>query len=235
RAPQVASPSMTRGAAEARPGVNPPLLTEWIPTVKLPGTEPGQPFAQGLASVALTVNGELLTRLEGLLAVQGQVTFQPEMKRFRGRPTDKPFGEGVQGMVRARGQGTLHLAPSEGRQLVAVELDEESVYLRDACVFAFEEPVVFENGRVPSDLAPDLDLVHLRGQGRVLLSLTGALRSVPVSMDAPVSVPLAHLVGWLGNLTPRVVPLLQSASGETLRCAVELGGEGFALIAVGVR
>ncbi|RKH42320.1 tetratricopeptide repeat protein [Corallococcus sicarius] len=234
-APPVAPSAAGPGGTEARPGVNPPLLTEWIPTVKLPGTEPGQPFVQGPVSVALTVNGELLTRLDGLLAVQGQVTFQPEMKRFRGRSTDKPFGEGVQGMVRARGQGTLHVAPGEGRQLVSVVLDEESVYLRDACVFAFEEPVVFENGRVPSDLAPDLDLVHLRGQGRVLLSVTGPLRSVPVSMDAPVSVPLAHLVGWLGNLTPRVVPLLQSAGGETLRSAVELGGEGFALIAVGVR
>jgi uncharacterized protein (AIM24 family) len=95
--------------------------------------------------------------------------------------------------------------------------------------------VVFENGRVPSDLAQDLDLVHLRGQGRVLLSLTGPLRSVPVAMDQPVTVPLTHLVGWVGNLTPRVVPLVTSAGGETLKAAVELGGEGFALIAPGVR
>ncbi|RKG81384.1 AIM24 family protein, partial [Corallococcus terminator] len=225
----------TSAATGSGPGVNPPMLTAWAPTAVLPGVSSDQPFVQGPASVAVAVNGELLTRLEGLIAVQGQVTFQPEMKRFRGRATDKPFGEGVQAMVRARGQGTLHLEPAASRQLVAMVLDDESVYLRDACVFAFEEPVVFENGRVPSDLAPDLDLVHLRGQGRVLLSLSGPLRSVPVTMDAPVSVPLSHLVGWLGNLTPRVVPLLQSAGGETLRSAVELGGEGFALIALGVR
>ncbi|MCY1042958.1 tetratricopeptide repeat protein [Corallococcus sp. bb12-1] len=225
----------TSAATGSGPGVNPPMLTAWAPTAVLLGVSSDQPFVQGPASVAVAVNGELLTRLEGLIAVQGQVTFQPEMKRFRGRATDKPFGEGVQAMVRARGQGTLYLEPAASRQLVAMVLDDESVYLRDACVFAFEEPVVFENGRVPSDLAPDLDLVHLRGQGRVLLSLSGPLRSVPVTMDAPVSVPLSHLVGWLGNLTPRVVPLLQSAGGETLRSAVELGGEGFALIALGVR
>ncbi|GMU01956.1 hypothetical protein KH5H1_60760 [Corallococcus caeni] len=231
----IARPSEPAPVPGAVPGMNPPVLTEWVPTVALPGAVPGQPFTQGAAGVTLAVNGELLTRLEGLVAVRGQVTFQPEMKRFRGRATDKPFGEGDQAMVRARGQGTLHLEPSSGRQLVPVVLDDESVYLRDACVFAFEEPVVFENGRVPSELAQDLDLVHLRGQGRVLLSLSGPLRSVPVAMDQPVTVPLTHLVGWVGNLTPRVMPLVASAAGETLRGAVELGGEGFALIALGVR
>ncbi|RKH68627.1 AIM24 family protein, partial [Corallococcus aberystwythensis] len=233
--PPVARPAAPASEPAAGAGVNPPLLTEWVPTVALPGVAPGQPFTQGAWGVALAVNGELLTRLVGLVAVRGQVTFEPEMKRFRGRATDKPFGEGDQAMVRARGQGTLHLEPVSGRQLVAVALDDESVYLRDACVFAFEEPVVFENGRVPSEQAQDLDLVHLRGQGRVLLSLTGPLRSVPVAMDGPVTVPLTHLVGWVGNLTPRVVPLAAFAGGETLRGAVELGGEGFALIALGVR
>ncbi|NOK35156.1 tetratricopeptide repeat protein [Corallococcus exercitus] len=231
----IARPAEPASVPAAASGVSPPVLTEWVPTVALPGAVAGQPFTQGAAGVTLAVNGELLTRLEGLVAVRGQVTFQPEMKRFRGRATDKPFGEGDQAMVRARGRGTLHLEPSSGRQLVPVALDDESVYLRDACVFAFEEPVVFENGRVPSELAQDLDLVHLRGQGRVLLSLSGALRSVPVAMDQPVTVPLTHLVGWVGNLTPRVVPLVASAAGETLRGAVELGGEGFALIALGVR
>ncbi|MBN8228237.1 tetratricopeptide repeat protein [Corallococcus macrosporus] len=231
----MARPTESASIPAGGPGVSPPVLTEWVPTVALPGATPGQPFTQGPAGVTLAVNGELLTRLEGLAAVRGQVAFQPEMKRFRGRATDKPFGEGDQAMVRARGQGTLHLEPLTGRQLVPVVLDDESVYLRDACVFAFEEPVVFENGRVPSELAQDLDLVHLRGQGRVLLSLTGPLRSVPVAMDLPVTVPLTHLVGWVGNLTPRVVPLVASAGGQTLRGAVELGGEGFALIALGVR
>lgn len=233
--PPVAPPAAPGSTPGAGPVANPPVLTEWVPTVALPGAAQGQVFTLGATGLVLAVSGELLTRLEGLVAVRGQVAFEPEMKRFRGRATDKPFGVGPQVMVRARGQGTLHLEPVSGRQWTAMSLDDESVYLRDACVFAFEEPVVFENGRVPSELAEDLDLVHLRGQGRVLLSLTGPLRSVPVSMDQPVTVPLTHLVGWVGNLTPRVVPLLAPAVGETPRGAVELGGEGFALIALGVR
>ncbi|NVJ00265.1 tetratricopeptide repeat protein [Myxococcus sp. AM009] len=210
-------------------------LAELAGSVVLPGAEASRPFCAGPGCYTVAVEGELLTRLEGLVALAGQLSFQPEMKRFRGRATDKAFGEGAARMVRARGQGVLYLEPAATRTFLAVDLGEDSAYFRDECVFAFEEPVMFENGRVPSDIAPDLDLVHLRGQGQVLLSLPGPLRAVAVCQEQPVTVPLTHLVGWQGNLTPRMVPVLKSPSGEPLRAAVELGGEGFALIALGVR
>ncbi|NTX62999.1 tetratricopeptide repeat protein [Myxococcus sp. CA051A] len=212
-----------------------PLLSELAPSLSLDDERGGRPFVLGEGRFSVAVDGELLTRLDGVVALRGQLAFQPEMKRFRGRATDKPFGEGPSRMVRAKGHGVLHLEPAERRTFLVVDLGEDSAYFRDENVFAFEEPVMFENGRVPSDIAPDLDLVHLRGQGQVLLSLPGPLRSVQVRPDAPVTVPLTHLVGWQGNLTPRVVPLLKSPAGESLRTAVELGGEGFALIALGVR
>ncbi|MCP3064549.1 tetratricopeptide repeat protein [Myxococcus sp. K38C18041901] len=230
---------LTKVAARPSPAretaASAPLLTVLAPSLALDSERGSGPFALGEGRFRIAVDTELLTRLDGLVALEGQLAFQPEMKRFRGRATDKPFGEGASRMVRARGRGLLHLEPSERRTFLAVDLGEDSAYFRDENVFAFEEPVMFENGRVPSDIAPDLDLVHLRGQGQVLLSLPGPLRSVAVRPEAPVTVPLTHLVGWQGNLTPRVVPLLKSTSGESLRTAVELGGEGFALIALGVR
>ncbi|WP_426753025.1 tetratricopeptide repeat protein [Myxococcus sp. Y35] len=210
-------------------------LAELAASAVLAGADASRPFRSSPDCFALAVEGELLTRLDGLVALGGQLTFTPEMKRFRGRATDKSFGEGAARMVRAKGSGVLYLAPAPSRAFLAVDLGEESAYFRDECVFAFEEPVMFENGRVPSDIAPDLDLVHLRGQGRVLLSLPGPLRSVAVRQEHPVTVPLPHLVGWQGNLTPRMVPLLKSPTGETLRAGVELSGEGFALIALAVR
>ncbi|MCY1022003.1 tetratricopeptide repeat protein [Pyxidicoccus sp. MSG2] len=233
-APSTGAPSTPHGA-EALSGAAVPPLAELAPAVALAGADAAHPFMLGEGSFSVAVDGELLTRLDGLVAFSGQLAFQPEMKRFRGRATDKSFGEGPARMVRARGKGVLYVEPSEKRTFLAVDLGDESAYFRDECIFAFEEPVMFENGRVPSDIAPDLDLVHLRGQGRVLLSLPGPLRSVPVALDGAVTVPLTHLVGWQGNLTPRVVPLLKSPTGEVLRTAVELGGEGFALIALGVR
>jgi len=236
---RVAAPAASAGDSASQhaggPGSATPLLAELAPSLALESAGPAGPFVLGRGSFSIAVAGEVLTRLDGLVAIQGQLAFQPEMKRFRGRATDKPFGDGGSRMVRARGRGVLHLEPAERRTLLAVDLGEDSAYFRDEYLFAFEEPVMFENGRVPSDIAPDLDLVHLRGQGRVLLSLPGPLRSVAVRPDEAVTVPLTHLVGWQGNLTPRVVPLLKSPSGEALRAAVELGGEGFALIALGLR
>jgi uncharacterized protein (AIM24 family) len=228
-----AVPELPPRVAAFRPGSDVPVLAELVPALALAGASQVQPFRVGNGSFSARVEGELLTRLEGLVAFTGQLHFQPEVKRIRGRPTDEPFGDGTGRFVRASGQGVLFLEPAGSRSFLAVDLGDEGAYVREECVFAFEEAVAFENGRVPSDVAPDLHLVHLRGQGRVVLSLGGTLRSVAVAGETPVTVPLSHLVGWQGKVTPRVVPLPGEESSP--RVAVELSGEGFALIALPVR
>ncbi len=225
-------PTPSRGLS-FRPGGEVPVLAELASAVVLSGASEVHPFRVGNGSFSVRVDGELFTRLEGLLAFSGQLQFQPEMRRSRGRPTDVPFGEGGGRMMRVSGQGVLFIEPGE-RSFLAVSLGDESAYLREECVFAFEEPVCFENGRVPSEVAPDLELVHLRGQGRVLLHLTGGLRSVAVGEGAPVTVPLAWLVGWQGKLIPRTVSLPEPGA-EPSQVAVALEGEGFALISLPVR
>ncbi|HSP80744.1 MAG TPA: hypothetical protein VLQ93_19610, partial [Myxococcaceae bacterium] len=225
-------PTPSRGLS-FRPGGEVPVLEELASAVMLSGASAAHPFRVGNGSFSVWVDGELFTRLEGLLAFTGQLQFQPEMRRSRGRPTDVPFGEGAGRLMRVSGQGVLFIEPGE-RSFLAVQLGDESAYLREECIFAFEEPVCFENGRVPSEVAPDLELVHLRGQGRVLLHLTGGLRSVAVGEGAPVTVPLAWLVGWQGKLVPRVVSL-PGPGAESSRAAVVLEGEGFALISLPVR
>jgi hypothetical protein len=132
-----------------------------------------------------------------------------------------------------KGKGLI--AVDAGKHLfVPLDLGEDSAYFREDVVFAFEEPVMFENGRVPSDVPPDLDLVHLRGNGKVLLALAGPLRSLEVKMDLPVTLPLSQLVGWHGNITPRTVPVGWDAKGRPSKAGVELSGEGFALFALPV-
>ncbi|AKJ02715.1 tetratricopeptide repeat protein [Archangium gephyra] len=228
-----AVPELPSRVAAFRPGADVPLLAELVPALALAGASQAQPFRVGNGSFAARVEGELLTRLEGLVAYTGQIHFQPEVKRFRGRPTDEPFGDGAGRFVRASGQGVLFLEPAASRSFLAVDLGDVGAYVREECVFAFEEAVAFDNGKVPSEVAPDLELVHLRGQGRVVLSLGGTLRSVPVAEETPVTVPLSHLVGWQGKVTPRVVPLPGEEAAP--RVAVELSGEGFALIVLPVR
>jgi uncharacterized protein (AIM24 family) len=229
-----ATPELPTKVAAFRPGSEVPVLAELTPAVALVGASQTNPFRVGNGHFSAFVEGELLTRLEGLVAWSGALQFQPEPKRIRGRASEQSFGEGPGQLVRASGQGVLFLEAPSTRSFLAVDLGEEGVYVREECLFAFEEAVAFENGKVPSDVAPDLDLVHLSGRGRVVMSLSGTLRSVVVAQEMPVTVPLSHLVGWQGKVTPRVVSL-PAAEGPSPRVAVELSGEGFALIALPVR
>jgi hypothetical protein len=177
-APEPAAPASSRPLREAvkatladpsHPVVRPTELT----TVagKLPG-DGSRTFTVTPEAVRVEVRGEVLVRTAGLLGWTGVLEARAEFKRFRGRVTDKPFGWGPARMHRLVGTGTAWLGVM-GRTFLAVDLGDESVYLREDWVFGFEEPVMFENGRVPSEVAPDLDLVHLSGVGQVLLALPG--------------------------------------------------------------
>lgn len=229
--PAPAAPRPGREAAkgeQSRASVRPTELTTLAG--KLPG-DGSRTFTVTPEAVRVEVQGEVLVRTAGLLGWTGLIEAKAEFKRFRGRVTDKPFGWGPARMHRLVGTGTAWLGVM-GRTFLAVDLGDESVYLREDWVFGFEEPVMFENGRVPSEVAPDLDLVHLSGVGQVLLAMPGPLRSTEVRQDAPVTVPLQHWVGWQGQLSPRVVALGWEGPEGTPAPAVELSGEGVALLCV---
>jgi len=184
-----------------------------------------EPFSVSAGGLAVAVKGELLCRLTGLAAWRGEVAFAGEVKRFRGRATDKPFGEGADRMHRLTGEGLVVLRPA-GHRFAVLDLGDESGYFREAVVFAFEEPVAFENGRLAA-AGGDLDLVHLRGHGRVVLRTGGEPVAVDVRPGAPVRVPVASLVGWTGGVAPRLAPLAGAEGGGG---AVELTGEGRVLV-----
>jgi len=220
--------------SSSRSEVNAPLFAELVPAVQLYTHPLAGPF-QALPEVAaVVVRDELLTRLTALVTLSGSLSLTPEHKRSRGRATEKPFGEGDRQLFRARGQGVITV-DARGHTFLPVDLADEPAYFREEVVFAFEEPVMFENGRLNAQAMPDLDLVHLRGKGQVLLQLQGPLRSIQVAADRPVTLPLNYLVGWYGNLAPRLVPLgIESPGKAPSRAGVELSGEGFALFAVPV-
>jgi uncharacterized protein (AIM24 family) len=184
----------------------------------------GESFTVWDGVLAVTVRGEIRVRLDGLFAVRGRIALAGELKRFRGRATDRAFGEGVARMHRASGEGEI-LLRATGRRFTALELGGEAAYLREEVVFGFEAALSFENGRVPSSTDAALNLVHLRGRGRFLLATAGEPVALDVSPGAPLRVPLQALVGWTGALTPRIVPLAEPADAAS-PALVELAGEG---------
>ena len=233
RAPS-SEPAALREATKAALSDSSPAVVRPTELTTVAGKLPGdgsRTFTVTAEAVRVEVRGDVLVRTAGLLGWTGVIEARAEFKRFRGRVTDKPFGWGPARMHRLLGTGTAWLGVM-GRTFLAVDLGDESVYLREDWVFGFEESVMFENGRVPSEVAPDLDLVHLSGVGQVLLALPGPLRSTEVRHDAPVTVPLQHWVGWQGQLSPRVVALGWEGPEGTPAPAVELSGEGVALLCV---
>ncbi|HYV65456.1 MAG TPA: tetratricopeptide repeat protein [Myxococcales bacterium] len=221
--------SSSAAAANEPPDVEEPSeLAAYTTTRRLsiPNREGG--FGIGSTEVVIQVRGEMLTRLDGLVASWGQLSLKPELKRFRGRPTDKPFGEGARRMLRASGEGRF-VVSREGRVFTALELGDEPAYFREEVLFAFEESIVFENGRVPSKTGHDLHLVHVRGRGKLLLVTVGEPKAVELTRGEPLRIPMDQLVGWHGPLIqPRVVPIVEEA--PELGVALELAGEGSALV-----
>jgi tetratricopeptide (TPR) repeat protein len=189
----------------------------------------GNPFGISRDLVTLEVQKEMLARADGLLAASAKLQLQPEMKRYRGQVTDQPFGDAARRMMRVSGTGRLVIA-RRGRTFTQIDLQDEAVFLREDCVFAFEESLSFENGRVPSKVSPDLQLVHLRGRGRVLMVTRGPARAVRVAGEAR-RLPVETLAGWYGQLAPRVLAAAeQGGPGGAPLAVVELTGEGQAIV-----
>jgi hypothetical protein len=188
----------------------------------------GAPFGVGVGGhvVAVRVRGAVRVRLAGLLAVRGAVEAEPEVKRFRGRPTEKPFGVGAARFHRVRGEGTLIFSAGK-RRFTALPV-VEAAFLREEALFALEDELVFENGRVPGSGAEELNLVHLRGHGAVLLGSAGVPLTLEVHPEAPLRLPLEALVGWTGAVTPRLGALVEGGPVEVV--GVELSGEGQVLV-----
>ena len=92
-----------------------PALVQLAIQARLGAEAVDGPFQVGEDLVRMVVKGELLARMSGLVAWSGQIEVVPERKRFRGRVTDKPFGEGsranraalrrLRGVRRAAGEG----------------------------------------------------------------------------------------------------------------------------------
>jgi tetratricopeptide (TPR) repeat protein len=205
-----------------RPPGEQALFAAWA-AARLVKPAPGEIFSLSAGALSVAVRGEVRVRLDGLFATQGRVALTGEVKRFRGRAIDKPFGEGPARMHRASGEGTL-LYRGQGRHFSALDLGPDAAYLREEILFGFEDGVAFENGRVPS-ASGELNLVHLRGRGRFLLATAGEPVAIDVAAGAPLRLPLAALVGWIGALTPRVCALLDDPADRPV-VAVELSGEG---------
>ena len=188
----------------------------------------GAPFAVEAAGVALDFASGIYTRLDGLIIARGNTTFEPVRKRYRGELTGKSFGSGAEQVFHGTGGGQLivaaQLTPTEPPRLFTPVRLSEDFYVVESRLFAFEEHLDFENGRVAGPRSGlDLHLVRLRGDGHVLMVTPRSIRTEAIYGNECVRLPMEGLVGWTGPITPR---LLEGPGGAW----VELTGEGSVLL-----
>lgn len=181
--------------------------------------------------LVVRVDGRLPTRTFGAIASTGQLTFEPLMRRVRGQATSEPFGDGGEAMFAAVGQGLMVVAP-RGARFTLLALADDIVYIREPQVFAFEESLHWENGRLPGASAGSDDpgdenrVVQFRGNGRLVVRSQRAAFTLKVEADAPLFVDSQALVGWIGRVVPRV---MHGESGEPSPY-VEASGEGVLIL-----
>jgi hypothetical protein len=149
--------------------------------------------------------GRLFTRLSTLAWVRGDMKFTAVKKRFEGESTKYTFGSGNQAMVLVEGEGQLNFSAHENGYHIHSQ-GEAPGYFMEGFVFAFSNVAFFENGRLPSEEKPDPPIFHLRGPAQIVLVFPGRLRTKNVENDK-LLVDLEKLVGWSGDLAPRVVKI----------------------------
>lgn len=165
-------------------------------------------------ALSITAEGQMVmpivevgyVRTDLLTSLSGAFELEVVNRRYRGKRTDSLFGGVEASVVAVMGQGFCVLDLGELLP-TALTLASEEIYLVESAVVGFSSGLVWENGRLPSESDRDLDIVHLRGSGRVVLGSKQRVVSLPVEKEAPVVVHAHKLLGWTGQLVPYRAPL----------------------------
>jgi hypothetical protein len=173
----------------------------------------GQRAVDG-AALSKTAEGQLIVpihdvgyvRTDLLGSLTGAFEIEAVNRRYRGKRTDSLFGGAEAAMVAVMGRG--HAVLQLGDLVpTSLTLTSDDVYLVEGGVLSFSAGLVWENGRLPSETDRDLDIVHLRGSGRVVVGAARPLMALTVTPEAPVLVHAQRLLGWTGQLVPYRAPL----------------------------
>jgi hypothetical protein len=150
------------------------------------------------------VSGRLFCRLDKLLWIEGDASFGVVNKRFAGEVTRHPFDAGVRAMVVVEGQGTLAF-PAGPDEYQLVRHDQGAGYFVEERVHAFSDTTAWENGRLPVGSGNDLAIFHLFGAAQLALRCQGKVIRRRLEGSGRFLLATSKLVGWTGNLVPRLV------------------------------
>jgi hypothetical protein len=205
-------------------GMAEPLaVADLVSQARLPIPLDGGFLVNAAGYLVMEVKNKGFARLDGLhFCVSPGLAYRPLKRRQKGHEVEEMFGSTESPVFEIEGSGRLGFHPRDA-VFTTVMLDDETAYIREEFVFAFDRTIGFENGRIPGVNDP---LVNFSGRGAIAIRTPVTPFSLEVTPDQGVVVPAGGLVGWFGRLLPR--PARGGPFDPSLN-SLELSGEGILL------
>jgi len=171
-------------------------LTEW--TLAARDDAPLSVGSAGELFVSIAHDG--YCRLDGLVAVRGELKMAPVRRRVRGRELDALLGD-QQPIMRLVGPIAAVVAPDAPGRFYDISLSDDVLFLREELVWGFDGRLGYESGMLPG-VDPPVPLLSLHGSGVVVVRLESPPSGMAVDEDSEVAVEPRRLIGWSGRLLP---------------------------------
>ena len=171
-------------------------------------------------------------RVSGLIAVEGDITFNPAKKIFKGKTSGEDLGGDENPLVEINGVGKIMLS-TENKMVRIITLNTDTVfYIKESSIMAFQSGISWENGIIQMNDSTALEIVHLKGAGDVAIQSEKTPVIKEITKKTPLKVNASSIIGWEGKITPKVTEFSQK-KGKDAQVTVpflELNGEGKVII-----
>jgi len=125
------------------------------------------------------------------------------------------------------GARRLVLRSRPDRELHGVLLEDDGLFVREDCLAGFDRRIVYDHGRLASGYGDTISLVHLHGEGLAVLDLPTGFAAVEVTGHEGCVLRCASLIGWVGRVVARCLPVADAPAA--MRGWAACSGEGTVL------
>jgi uncharacterized protein (AIM24 family) len=186
----------------------------------------------------VNLDGQVWAKAGSMVAYHGKIKFEREgiLEHGLGTAFKKAItGEGAS-LMKAGGKGKLYLA-DEGKKIIILHLNNESIYVNGNDLLAFEPSIKWEiklMKKIAGLMAGGLFNVRCEGTGMIAITTHYEPLTLRVTPGQPVITDPNATVAWSGNLRPEfqtdisLKTFFGRGSGESIQMKFE--GDGFVVV-----
>lgn len=159
-------------------------------------------------SVLVSLVGEFAVRLDLAQAITtaGRLSANAVLQRHGSDGGQFPLGGSTRPLTIVEGAHQLVLRARPAQSIHIVELNDQSMYVREDCLGGFDSALGYDNGRLASGHGDTIALVHVHGTGLVVLELPQSFAAVETTEAAGCVLRCASMLGWVGRVVARCLP-----------------------------